>query len=189
MQKRRVYFILICVTILLYGCEPLTMHKVATTIFDGVPTMPSPEKYCYEYHQQTLHAEQEEAKRKAQSEKISGQSSHRPYEDKRCNDCHNKETDSGFVTSKEELCGVCHKNLLDGKFAHGPAAVGSCLECHVPHNSQYPRLLKKDIGELCSSCHHEKRQAERLHNAVAAKGISCVNCHNPHSGNKPFFLI
>ncbi|NTW88080.1 MAG: cytochrome C [Desulfobulbaceae bacterium] len=189
MVNRYKYILVIGVGILIGGCNSLTVHKVTSTVFDGVPSMPSPEQYCYDYHQKALQDEREAAKKlEAQALQAGDRSVHPPYAEKRCNDCHNKESDSGFVTEKEALCAVCHKNFLEGSNVHGPAAVGSCLECHLPHNAPNPSLLKKVNGELCATCHREQRQAESLHKAVAEKSISCVKCHNPHAGNNPFFL-
>lgn len=188
MHKRYINIFVIGASILIFGCDPLTVHKVTSTVFDGVPSMPSPEQYCKDYHQNALQAEREAAKQKEAQASQGDLSVHPPYAEKRCNDCHNKETDSGFVTEKEALCAVCHKNFLKGTYAHGPAAVGSCLECHLPHNSPNPSLLKKRNGELCATCHREQRQAASLHKTVAEKSISCVKCHNPHAGNNPFFL-
>lgn len=170
------------------GCDPLTVHKVTTTIFDGVPSMPSAEQYCKDYHQEALVKERSATQKNKLLAEKGTESVHPPYEEKKCDNCHNKNTDSGFVVPLNDLCGVCHKNFLKGAYAHGPAAVGACLECHIPHNSPNTKLLKLPLDKICDRCHQEERLATALHNMVKGKGLICTNCHNPHAGNSPFFL-
>jgi predicted CXXCH cytochrome family protein len=159
-----------------------------STIFDGVPRLPPAEQYCKEYHQRALAEETEAEKQKALEGEKAQASVHPPYAEKRCDDCHDKNTDSGFVVAAKDLCNVCHPDFIKGAYSHGPAAVGSCLACHAPHNSQYQSLLKKPIGELCENCHQEKRLAMKLHDTVKSKKMVCTDCHNPHGGNNRFFL-
>jgi predicted CXXCH cytochrome family protein len=173
---------------LLSGCDPVTTHKITSTIFDGVPSMPSAEEYCQDYHQKKLAEETEAEKQKQLAREKGLASEHPPYAEKRCDNCHDKNTDSGFVVPTKDLCNVCHPDFLKGAFAHGPAAVGACTMCHVPHNSRFQSLLKKPKNEICDSCHQEKRQAVGLHNSVKAKNMVCTDCHNPHAGNARFFL-
>ena len=127
-------------------------------------------------------------KKLTDGQKKSQTSEHPPYAEKRCDDCHNKTTESGFVTSKEDLCYVCHTDFIRGPYVHGPVAVKNCLFCHDPHNAPYPTLLKKDPSETCGLCHFEKRRAAAMHAKVALQKIGCVDCHNPHYGNVPYFL-
>jgi predicted CXXCH cytochrome family protein len=181
--------IIIClatVVVLVSGCDPLITHKVTSTIFDGVPSMPSPEQYCKDYHEQaTL---DELAAERIRQKKVVQEVSHSPYAGKRCNDCHDKNTDSGFVTAADALCTHCHKDFFRGAFQHGPAAVGACLKCHLPHSSPYPNLLSKPPEIVCDACHAEARLASKLHITSLAKGMVCSNCHDPHGGNDRFFL-
>lgn len=170
------------------GCDPLTTHKITSTIFDGVPSMPPAEQYCQEYHQRTVAEEAEAELKKQLKQAKSAGSIHPPYAQKHCDQCHNKDKESGFVVPVRELCGVCHKNFIKGRYVHGPAAIGSCLECHVPHNSPNPYLLKNPPDQVCAVCHQEQRLAAKLHDTVKEKGLTCTSCHNPHSGNARFFL-
>lgn len=188
MGKRGMIFWTAVVVGFLSGCDPVTTHKITSTIFDGVPSMPTAEEYCRDYHLTAL-AEEREAEKKAQLAKAKAEaSSHPPYEEKRCNDCHDKNTDSGFVAPAKDLCFVCHKDFLHGSFAHGPAAVGACLTCHLPHSSPYVSLLKKPQGQICDVCHKEQRVAQNLHGSAKSRGMVCTDCHNPHAGNNRFFM-
>jgi predicted CXXCH cytochrome family protein len=179
---------LVLVMLVMCACDPLTVHKVTTTIFDGVPSMPPADQYCQEYHQVAQTREREATLSLLQANQGSSESQHPPYTEKRCNDCHNKNTDSGFVTPIEQLCVHCHKGFPTGQFLHGPAAVGACSKCHLPHNSSNPSLLSKPKAQLCITCHTEARVAEGMHAKVTATGMFCTDCHDPHGGNNHYFL-
>ena len=188
MGKRMMIFCVAGMLILLCGCDPLTRYKVTSTIFDGVPSMPPADQYCRDYHEKMLVTEAEAEKQEMLAQEKADESVHPPYAAKSCNDCHDKNTDSGFVVPVRELCNVCHPDFLKGSFAHGPAAAGACTMCHLPHNSRYASLLKKPKNEICVSCHKEKRLAQGLHTSVTENNMVCTDCHNPHAGNNRYFL-
>ena len=183
---------LLVILVLVCGCSRITRHEILTTIFDGVPSLPPPEEICQDYAVKAvadMRAEMEG--RKADDARKGGgkASTHPPYGDKKCDGCHDKTTNSGFVSAtKNELCFVCHKDFIKGRFVHGPVAVGECLACHEPHSSSYPSLLKVKRDVVCGTCHQERRQAASLHETAAGHDIICVNCHDPHFGNVRFFL-
>lgn len=183
-----------CLAFFLSGCDPVSRHKVLTTIFEGVPSPPPAEDLCAEYAEKQVAALRDElaGKKTAAKEKETSSvkvvSIHLPYEEKQCDDCHDKSKEGGLVRPKKELCGMCHTDLIKGAHVHGPTAVGECLACHLPHTSAFSSLLKFDVSELCTACHREKRLAEEMHVKVGAKQLECVDCHDPHSGNSPYFL-
>jgi predicted CXXCH cytochrome family protein len=174
--------------VLLCGCDPVTRYQITSTIFDGVPRMPPAEEYCRDYHQRTLAEEAAVEKSKQLALQKAQASTHPPYAEKRCNDCHDKNTDSGFVTPLEDLCAACHKDFLKGSFFHGPAAAGACLKCHAAHNSKNPNLLTQPKKLICDVCHVEPRAAAGLHDNARDRGIVCADCHDPHAANNKFFL-
>lgn len=175
---------------ILVGCDPIVRHKVLTTVFDGVPELPPPEQICTTYADLKLTEYKEElaGAKKAAEEGRSQGSVHLPYDEKKCNDCHDKNKDDGLVRPAKELCLMCHKGFFKGHFQHGPAAVGDCLSCHLPHNSAYTSLLKEDRKAICDLCHKEQRAALGLHNKVAERKLACADCHDPHYGSSPYFL-
>lgn len=180
-----------CLLVLLCGCDPIARHKVLTTVFDGVPSLPPPEQVCAEYAEKRVVAVRDELtgkKATAEAKPAGDKSRHPPYEEKRCDNCHDKTTQSGFVTPLKELCFVCHAGFIKGSYVHGPVAAGDCLFCHEPHTSRNPSLLKKDVSDICAVCHREKRMAASLHAKVAERKIGCAECHNPHYGNVQYFL-
>ena len=178
---------------LLASCsDPVTRHKVLSTIFDGVPSLPPAGEMCNEYYHERV-ATEAAGLEMADTDTAGGQnrgSSHKPYKEKKCSDCHskNKNTNAGLIAPKRELCGVCHKDFIKGHNVHGPVAVGDCLACHLPHNSQYLSLLKKNPDKVCAICHQESRLAAAMHERFVVKIISCGECHDPHSGNARYFL-
>ncbi len=181
------------------GClhmDPLQKHKILTTVFDGVPDLPSLDELCQEniedlfnkyYEQRIAEAaggDWEETKSKSRR---TG-SKHRPWKEKNCLACHNFQADNKLKLPKNKICLMCHKNFIQGKYVHGPVAVGACLACHNPHNSPNPSLLRRSLKTICYKCHKERRQAYRMHDRVISKGMYCINCHDPHSRNMHYFL-
>lgn len=196
-QFRSVLFFLLILLVgglLSYGCNPVTRHKVLTTIFDGVPSQVPPKQVLEEYYQQRLAAD---AARKAAVE-ASGDgvtatsgSRHRPYAEKKCKACHDFTSRVGLVRPKLELCVICHKDfIIKDKTVnvHGPVAVGDCSACHLPHTSPNKALLERNETQICSKCHQERRQAAHMHDRVIARGMTCVDCHDPHYGAARYFL-
>ncbi|MDD2852691.1 MAG: cytochrome c3 family protein [Desulfuromonadaceae bacterium] len=188
-RKFRYIFLLVaCTLLLLPGCDPLTRYKVTSTIFDGVPDLPPPAQFCEEYAEKKIaEAQATLAEKDAAKNKLSG-STHFPYEEKRCNDCHDKNKEGGLVQPKNKLCFVCHTDFIQGEFVHGPIATADCLACHEPHSSLNPKLLKTAPEKVCALCHTNKRAATAMHDKFAARKLLCVDCHDPHFGNAQFFL-
>lgn len=179
--------------LLLASCtDPVTRHKVLSTIFDGVPSLPPAGEMCNKYYQERVAAEAAgiEMIDTAGDVLENRGSSHKPYAEKKCRDCHSndKNINAGLIAPKRELCGVCHTDFIKGHNVHGPVAVGDCLACHLPHNSQYPSLLKEDPDKICATCHQESRLAAAMHDRFLVKTISCGECHDPHAGNARYFL-
>ena len=179
--------------LLLASCgDTVARHKVLSTIFDGVPSLPPAGEMCNQYYQERVAAETA-GREITSAEENSAQnrsSSHKPYDEKKCRDCHSndKNVNAGLIAPKRGLCGVCHKDFIKGHNVHGPVAVEDCLSCHLPHNSQYPSLLKEDPDKICATCHQESRLAAAMHDRFVVKTISCGECHDPHAGDARYFL-
>ncbi|HEY3306988.1 MAG TPA: cytochrome c3 family protein [Desulfuromonadaceae bacterium] len=176
--------------LLLPGCDTVGRHKLLSTIFDGVPSLPPPEQLCQEYADKQVAEvkDQLSGKKTVTAVTEAAKSQHAPYQDKKCNDCHDKRKQNGLVVPSTELCLVCHTGFIKGPYVHGPVAVGDCLVCHLPHNSNFPALLKTEKNAICSTCHREKRIATAMHDKLNAQRIGCTDCHDPHFGNAAFFL-
>jgi DmsE family decaheme c-type cytochrome len=71
------------------------------------------------------------------------------------------------------------------RFALSPHAQSAldCTTCHTIHaEKSYPRLLKSDVGTMCSTCHEDVYARFRLNerHRLLEGVMSCVSCHNPH---------
>jgi DmsE family decaheme c-type cytochrome len=103
-----------------------------------------------------------------------------------CASCHSMHAPRDRVLTRitqPEVCFTCHKQqraelnrpsrhaILEGKVA--------CSDCHNPHGSVGPSLVKRDsVVETCYQCHMEKR-GPFVHNHEPVQE-DCTNCHNPH---------
>lgn len=169
------------------GCDPVTIHKVTSTIVDGVPSLPPAQEFCPQFQENLVSRQKGLVKNAAAEEAFTG-SKHRPYFEKKCGNCHDNSKESGLIRPRKELCFVCHPTMVSKRMQHGPATVGDCLKCHEPHWSNYPYLLKTSSKDICGTCHKEKRLAEEMHGKVVRSGMLCFDCHDPHSGDARYFL-
>ena len=103
-----------------------------------------------------------------------------------CNDCHQVHRPKDRMLVKEtqpETCYGCHKKQRaeTHRISTHPIDTGKvvCSDCHNPHGSTGPKLVKKNtVNETCFSCHAEKRGPFLWQHASA--NDDCTNCHTPH---------
>lgn len=124
-------------------------------------------------------------------------SSHGPYESGDCSLCHaNKDPRNPGAATKpvNGVCFACHEDMQDvmtkSKFKH-KVADAACTNCHNPHNSTQPKLLRAAAPGLCLNCHAKVEQAmksEVKHQALQT-GAGCANCHSPHASNVEHLLL
>ncbi|MCX5691090.1 MAG: cytochrome c3 family protein, partial [Planctomycetota bacterium] len=106
---------------------------------------------------------------------------HAPTATNACEQCH--APDAGghrypLLRTGTALCSACHDQTLS-RGAHPGTQDQSCLECHTPHASQSPGLLRGNSTKAtCNSCHQHAN--ERLQHAPFAAG-TCNACHDPHA--------
>ncbi|HFC98378.1 MAG TPA: hypothetical protein ENJ40_07995 [Thermosulfurimonas dismutans] len=87
--------------------------------------------------------------------------------------------------------GGCHKpSAFRGPVEHGPVKGDRCEECHYPHVSRYPHLLKAQVPALCFKCHTSLQKSLRTASWVhlPVKKGACGRCHRPHAGGKGLLL-
>ncbi len=103
-----------------------------------------------------------------------------------CNSCHKIHGNRDKVMNRAtqaEVCYTCHKEQRSqvNRLSHHPVPEGkmTCSDCHNPHGSVGPKLVKRDsTNATCYTCHAEKRGPfVHQHEPVAE---DCSNCHNPH---------
>jgi DmsE family decaheme c-type cytochrome len=106
-----------------------------------------------------------------------------------CNSCHTIHAAKDKVrdrTTQTEVCFTCHKEQRADthKISTHPIDAGKvvCSDCHNPHGSVAPKLLKKNtVTETCYQCHAEKRGPFLWEHQPATE--DCTNCHTPHGSN------
>jgi len=103
-----------------------------------------------------------------------------------CTNCHKVHVSHDAVRDKRtqpEVCFTCHKEQRAqvNKPSHHPILEGkvACSDCHNPHGSAGPKLMKRDsVVETCYACHMEKR-GPFVHDHRPVSD-DCTNCHMPH---------
>ena len=118
-----------------------------------------------------------------------------------CVACHNvhatgKES-SAVMFSKasgvNQKCGSCHTDVWAAfqKPHHHklPEGAMSCIDCHNPHGSNQPALLKTAFGPQagCFRCHTDKRGPFTFEHVVV-RTEGCAACHEPHGSANPRML-
>ncbi len=106
-----------------------------------------------------------------------------------CNSCHTVHAPADKVRDKKtqtEVCFTCHKEQRADthKISTHPIDAGKvvCSDCHNPHGSAGPKLLKMNtVTETCFLCHAEKRGPFLWEHQPATE--DCTNCHTPHGSN------
>lgn len=132
---------------------------------------------------------------------------HTPVKDGNCSDCHNPHStnNSSLLLDdfSENACLDCHYVEVDDiKTVHGPVMEGDCQACHDPHHSDNPMNLKKDMKNMCLTCHDKAietktKKLDAIGPLLAEGNVihgpvdngACTSCHFPHSGEYPFLLV
>ncbi len=74
------------------------------------------------------------------------------------------------------VCIDCHTEKAGPFiFPHPPREIDGCLNCHQPHGSTNPRLLKRrQVLNLCLECH---ANVPAFHDLTRARFRACQSCH------------
>jgi predicted CXXCH cytochrome family protein len=113
-----------------------------------------------------------------------------------CETCHEYSEDGAkaqvnFTIKGNELCFTCHtekQEELQKKPSKHPPAEDDCSNCHDPHSSDNPRMLKMPLNELCVTCHTERQEEfdKKKFSHSPVRELGCITCHDPHAtNNKP----
>lgn len=117
-----------------------------------------------------------------------------------CTDCHTIHAADQKVLNRAtqaDVCLTCHKTQraeIRHLSAHPLAKTGIgsapkmvCSDCHNPHGSTGPTLLRKNsVNETCYTCHAEKRGPFLWEHAPVVD--NCLTCHTPHGSANPSLL-
>lgn len=80
----------------------------------------------------------------------------------------------------------CHTNMGNGRWAHGPFAVGQCLQCHEQVGNHKFKPIGASTDALCYSCHTPQNTMKGVHKPV--RDGYCTKCHSPHESPYRYFL-
>jgi DmsE family decaheme c-type cytochrome len=112
-----------------------------------------------------------------------------------CHSVHDPKSTIGQLKARTqpELCVTCHRDKVAklDRSGHMPVREGKmqCSTCHSTHGSTNVKLLRKgdSVGELCASCHADKRGPYLWEHAPGRDG--CVTCHDPHGSSNERMLV
>jgi predicted CXXCH cytochrome family protein len=111
---------------------------------------------------------------------------HPPFRDG-CSNCHDGSAEVLQGGGGNDLCTVCHDDVAEAAAAaevpHPAMEMIECIDCHSPHASRQPDLLRVAGGGVCLTCHEDQGGAagDTVHGAI--DWIGCQSCHVPHGGD------
>ena len=126
----------------------------------------------------------------------------RPFRLGMCLGCHKPHASNNYKLlvaplQKNEVCFVCHEKykknyqpighnkVINNASVYQPeGGVGSCLNCHAPHGSDYAGLIQKEVISLCLTCHGPRRYFSHpigfnYQDPWRGGYLRCTSCHNP----------
>jgi DmsE family decaheme c-type cytochrome len=123
---------------------------------------------------------------------------HRPITARMCKQCHEEASSPDALNVKKEgveLCRGCHSEvaneIISRNRIHWPAVDQvACLNCHGPHATAEPQLLRASTKSLCASCHAdtlEQFESSLVKHPPVDEG-ECSSCHEPHASNNLFLM-
>jgi predicted CXXCH cytochrome family protein len=82
------------------------------------------------------------------------------------------------------------QTIAEAKVSHQPVKKGDCSSCHVSHFTDFEKLLKAPLKEICFTCHKElgeKVGADKFHHGPVSVN-DCAGCHETHGSAYPRIL-
>ena len=119
----------------------------------------------------------------------------------RCVECHQEPGSLKTKKQTTQLCRECHQDMVTQTFnknrVHWPLVdnVG-CLNCHSPHASRHPKLVKGSLVETCGKCHADtvalqevsKKNPKNKKLCEPVRTGNCTACHSPHGSNNVLLI-
>lgn len=152
------------------GCSVQKHYDLLSKFFDGVPDPNSVNAYMG-----------------APVTESATYSEHQPYTEEACFECHTDINEMLISKDDSSICMKCHEGITEQyPVMHGAVTGIACLMCHNPHLSPLLNLLRDNSSAMCLQCHEvDPEKASEPHQDTQR---SCIECHNAHGGDAPFFL-
>lgn len=170
----------------LKGGDCIACHHAHASPNKKLLTLP-PEKLCYSCHQDI--------------EKGLNKKYVHPVIKENCQECHDPHASSQKALLRKvqnQLCIECHQtihpkttqSIAQAKFPHQPVQKGECSACHGVHFTDFEKLLKAPLKEICLTCHQDlgekTRTSKYFHGPVEQN--DCAACHQTHGSLFPRIL-
>ncbi len=174
------FLLAVIVPLLIVRCSPEKQFQTLSFFFDGVPDPNNPTENSDELALDTIITSF------TKSEPITFV--HQPYEENKCESCHERGFSNSLIIPMPGLCYTCHDDFnAKYKSLHAPVATGYCTACHNQHSADFDKLLMRKNQDICLYCHESKQVfANNKHKDVGDK--NCTECHNPHGGENKSLL-
>lgn len=105
----------------------------------------------------------------------------------RCDETAFLQLDDLPAQAKSLICLKCHAtasslNLNHWNGSRHALAGVSCFDCHKLHRGPQQKVSRKEMAELCYTCHANVRMefSQTSRHPVPENRMACVDCHDPH---------
>jgi predicted CXXCH cytochrome family protein len=186
-RKTHIIFLLFfVVAAIITCCSPKNNFKTLSFFFDGVPKPVNSDSLANLNNVNKADTSANKAPVKTVNKMLNFV--HQPYKEKNCEVCHDQKAAGMYTSSQPKLCYTCHEDFSKKfAFVHGPVAGGFCTDCHNPHSSEFPKLLKRKGQDLCLYCHDAGTVLKNeVHTTIGE--TDCTECHNPHGGSENYIF-
>lgn len=170
----------------LKGGDCVACHHVHASPNKKLLTLPL-EKLCFSCHQDI---------EKGLKKKVV-----HPVIKENCQECHDPHASPQKALlrkAQNKLCMECHQpihpktiqSISNAKFPHQPVQKGECSACHGAHFTDFEKLLKAPLKEICFTCHQdlgEKTKTSKYFHGPVVQN-DCAACHETHGSLYPRIL-
>ncbi|MEW6374951.1 MAG: cytochrome c3 family protein [Thermodesulfobacteriota bacterium] len=168
------------------GGDCIACHNAHSSPNEKLLTM-TLEKICFSCHEEM----EKELKKKYIHKPVKGN----------CQKCHDPHASSQKAQLRKvqiEMCIDCHKpihpkiiqSITGAKFPHQPIQKGNCSSCHGVHFTDFEKLLKSPLKDICFTCHkdlNEKVKTSKFFHGPVVQN-DCAACHDTHGSPNPRIL-
>ena len=175
------FFIVVILPVIIVRCTPEKKFQVLSIFFDGVP---DPNKKT----EVTTVATSDTAGLAVKNVEPDSYV-HKPYDEDKCESCHERGFSNSLIKPQPELCYTCHEDFRTKyQTLHAPVSSGYCTACHHQHMAKNKKLLIRESQNICLFCHENKQVFKnKLHSKIGDQ--NCIECHSPHGGDNRGLLI